>query len=734
MKQLIVALILALSPGLATAQFGWGEVLQQLGKSLQDASKQQIEENNRRELLEKQHRLEMERLERENQLRREEQARQREKQEMQREAQEGERRIAAAKKAREAEEERKNEINTGTGFFVAPDGHLITNAHVVRDKTTYAIRDFRGQFYKARLVSQDSERDLALLKIDGTVPSLKVGDSTQVVKGQRVIAVGFPQISIQGNESKVTDGIISSLSGLGNKDHWFQISVPIQGGNSGGPLVTENGIVIGVVVASVNVSKFYAMTGNLPQSVNFAIKSNLLLDFLKDQRVKNVATSKGKSTIDAVDSATVLVIAKNSSIDVSYAAPPEQSYRTERERAKQIAEEANRRKAEDAAEKKRLAMAAADEAKRQREERVADQKRQAEERLSEKRRLEEIARVARRDQTVQKAFPEWREIRESDVFVEWLREQPDNFAKMLDSEKASEVIEVFRRYQSQLQVFSDNYFERMGAWIADANGCKFLNPKPEPDESITWSGGCNLGRGFGEGELVWLKKGEPRERVKGNFKHGMLNGFGTKDDIGKSRTEGIFKNGKLEGQGKVSLSGGGGYEGSFRAGRYEGIGRMRFANGITYEGSFSNGNPNGQGTRTSPFGDKYVGEFKDGKFHGQGTFTSSSGSNYLGEFKDDQRDGQGTLIFPNGNKYVGEFKWGRPHGQGTLTFPNGNRYVGEFWDSQFHGQGTFTFAGGGKYIGEFKWGKQHGQGSEYRPDGTVGLSGIWENGNPVERK
>jgi hypothetical protein len=193
-----------------------------------------------------------------------------------------------------------------------------------------------------------------LLKVNAAFPVLSITNSESVSKGQRVLAVGYPQISIQGNESKVTDGIISSFSGVQNDDNWFQISVPIQGGNSGGPLITESGGVVGVVVATANVARFFKMTGNLPQNVNYAIKSKVLLDFLKTQSLQNPAVSKGKVSIETVDASTVLVIAKNGLIDVSYTISLEQRAQEERERMQTAANETKRQKEEKLAEQNRV--------------------------------------------------------------------------------------------------------------------------------------------------------------------------------------------------------------------------------------------------------------------------------------------------------------------------------------------------------------------------------------------
>ena len=92
--------------------------------------------------------------------------------------------------------------------------------------------------------------------------------------------MGFPLVTIQGGEPKISNGIVNSITGVGNDVRFFQISVPIQSGNSGGPLVTREGNVIGVVTAKLDAIKVLARTGDLPQNVNYAIKSNYLLDLL----------------------------------------------------------------------------------------------------------------------------------------------------------------------------------------------------------------------------------------------------------------------------------------------------------------------------------------------------------------------------------------------------------------------------------------------------------------------
>ena len=195
---LFVFLLLALNQTTASV-FNWNGAIQGLGQGMSDYGQQQQEIERQKELMRYQYKLEAQRQMLAAEALRKEVEREQE-----------------AKEVAE-KEEKQNAIYTGTGFFVNSAGYLITNAHVVEDRTHITIRDSKGKFYRVSVVAQDKQNDFALLHVDGSFQPLRIVDSDQVQKGQHVFTVGYPQISIQGNESKVTDGIINSLSGLKNK-------------------------------------------------------------------------------------------------------------------------------------------------------------------------------------------------------------------------------------------------------------------------------------------------------------------------------------------------------------------------------------------------------------------------------------------------------------------------------------------------------------------------------------
>lgn len=169
---------------------------------------------------------------------------------------------------------------TGTAWAVTSNGHLVTSAHVVAGASAIHVTTDSGEKLRATLVKTDTKSDLALLKIEGQTSPLFLEPSAEV--GQRVATLGFPNTQIQGLEPKLTDGTVSSLSGLNDDRTTLQISVPIQPGNSGGPLVNMNGGVVGIINSRLSDAEGLRQSGALPQAVNFATKSQAVHFLLSD--------------------------------------------------------------------------------------------------------------------------------------------------------------------------------------------------------------------------------------------------------------------------------------------------------------------------------------------------------------------------------------------------------------------------------------------------------------------
>ena len=205
----------------------------------------------------------------------------------------------------------------GTGFFVNPKT-VITCLHVVDGrKTVYSILA-DGRKIPMQIVAKDEAIDIAVLSAETDVQSHALPLSEKSAKiADHVFTTGFPMTDILGGDPKYTDGAISSLSGIGNDRHVYQISVPIQPGNSGGPLISTSGAVVGVTAAGLNAMKVLIDDGILPQNVNYAIKSIYLRDVLDGADIKysilpdsSTSSLEHSVLVQQVSRAVVLVVAE----------------------------------------------------------------------------------------------------------------------------------------------------------------------------------------------------------------------------------------------------------------------------------------------------------------------------------------------------------------------------------------------------------------------------------------
>jgi len=148
-------------------------------------------------------------------------------------------------KSKLAPREASSSRGNGSGVIVSKSGYVLTAAHVVANSTKLTVITAQGS-RSAKVIQVDEANDVAILKLEeGTYPALPVVSSRQVRLGQTVATIGFPIVNIQGFSPKVTRGEINSLNGAGDDPRKWQISAPVQPGNSGGPLLDENGNVIG---------------------------------------------------------------------------------------------------------------------------------------------------------------------------------------------------------------------------------------------------------------------------------------------------------------------------------------------------------------------------------------------------------------------------------------------------------------------------------------------------------
>lgn len=174
-----------------------------------------------------------------------------------------------------------NSVSSGSGFFLTSDGIVATNAHVVENakKIEISISNDMGTFnYKVKILLLDSKNDVALLKVEDVkfkhLASIPYGISEKADIGENIFTIGYPLNDIMGTNFKVSNGIISAKTGIADDIRFYQISAPLQPGNSGGPLFDQKGNVIGITSTKLNAKAI----GTEVENVNYAIKSAYLIN------------------------------------------------------------------------------------------------------------------------------------------------------------------------------------------------------------------------------------------------------------------------------------------------------------------------------------------------------------------------------------------------------------------------------------------------------------------------
>ncbi|MCZ8102311.1 MAG: trypsin-like peptidase domain-containing protein [Burkholderiales bacterium] len=193
---------------------------------------------------------------------------------------------------------------SGSGFFVSAEGHILTNAHVVSGCVTAIAFTVEGETaslpFPVTILARNGRDDLALLKADRRHVTGVGRLRPDVRQGESVAAYGFPLAGLLSRTGNFTTGTVTATRGLGDDDRLLQVSVPVQAGNSGGPLLDAQGAVVGLVVGKLNAGKVAAATGDLPQNVNFAIKAGVARAMLPEASGK-IATGMAAQPLKPED-------------------------------------------------------------------------------------------------------------------------------------------------------------------------------------------------------------------------------------------------------------------------------------------------------------------------------------------------------------------------------------------------------------------------------------------------
>ena len=176
-------------------------------------------------------------------------------------------------------------IATGTAFCVDADGIFLTAHHVVKGRDAIALGQSGAEkFVKAQLMGFDADLDVALIKGSQPCKPFEIADWSTVPIGLDVVVLGYPSPTFLGRSLKITGGLISGYRRVA--DTVFQLSAAVQKGNSGGPVISLDGLLVGLVQRKLDALKMAERNGDLVQNVSYAVNAAALCRFLEANGMK----------------------------------------------------------------------------------------------------------------------------------------------------------------------------------------------------------------------------------------------------------------------------------------------------------------------------------------------------------------------------------------------------------------------------------------------------------------
>ena len=184
-------------------------------------------------------------------------------------------------------------IGSGSGFFISSQGHIVSNAHVVGGCKKIKVYE-NGKEILLNILDTDTKNDVGLVK--GKFKNTKYlnikSDGAEL--GEDIVAFGYPLVDTLSDSVKLTKGIVSALAGPNNNFAMIQIDAALQPGNSGGPVLNMNGLVVGIATSGLSKLKMAKEQKILPENVNFAVAAPTIVKFLK---ANNINVPQGTNKI-----------------------------------------------------------------------------------------------------------------------------------------------------------------------------------------------------------------------------------------------------------------------------------------------------------------------------------------------------------------------------------------------------------------------------------------------------
>lgn len=189
-------------------------------------------------------------------------------------------------------------VSIGTGFFIAADSSFLTNYHVVKGCTALTAETTTGLAVKASLVDSSPDDDLALLRAETPPPGIASFRSDVAINGQPIAVIGYPDHGLLPVKPFFVTGTLTGPREASGRR--FAFHGDVRPGNSGGPLLDWNGLVVGVVFAKVNTPKVFQEKGELIRDVGFAISNETVMQFLGRKVAVTQAAATAQAPLDEV--------------------------------------------------------------------------------------------------------------------------------------------------------------------------------------------------------------------------------------------------------------------------------------------------------------------------------------------------------------------------------------------------------------------------------------------------